>query len=113
MQGLVWRYIADQITTFSVLENGKNRRWLDLESVVVVTRRLPSLTLDIALQFQMYVYVLEQRNSLGKLEKMYSNFKNQYHRHSELIVIYNIGLKTLLKQGISDPIFYGDLVYKF
>ena len=29
------------------------------------------------------------------------------------IVKYNIGLKTLLQQGISEPIFYGDLVYKF
>ena len=27
--------------------------------------------------------------------------------------MYNIGLKTLLQQGISEPIFYGDLVYKF
>ena len=36
-----------------------------------------------------------------------------YHRHSALIVKYNIGLKTLLQQGISEPIFYGDLVYKF
>ena len=35
------------------------------------------------------------------------------HRHSELIVKYNIGLKTLLQQGISEPVFYGDLVYKF
>ena len=26
---------------------------------------------------------------------------------------HNIGLKTLLQQGISEPIFYGDLVYKF
>ena len=26
---------------------------------------------------------------------------------------YNIGLKTILQQGISEPIFYGDLVYKF
>ena len=34
-------------------------------------------------------------------------------RHSELIVKYNIGLRTLLQQGISKPIFYGDLVYKF
>ena len=25
----------------------------------------------------------------------------------------NIGLKNLLQQGISEPIFYGDLVYKF
>ena len=36
-----------------------------------------------------------------------------YHKHSELIVKYNIGLKTLLQQGISKPIFYGDLVNKF
>ena len=33
--------------------------------------------------------------------------------NSELIVKYNIGLKTLLQQGISEPIFYDDLVYKF
>ena len=36
-----------------------------------------------------------------------------YHRHSELIVKYNIGLRTLRQQGIPEPIFYGDLVYKF
>ena len=32
---------------------------------------------------------------------------------SELIVKYNIGLKTLQQQGISERIVYGDLVYKF
>ena len=32
---------------------------------------------------------------------------------SPLIVKYNIGLKPLLQQGISEPIFYGDLVFKF
>ena len=36
-----------------------------------------------------------------------------YHKHSELIVKYNIWLKTHLQQGISEPICYGDLVYKF
>ena len=40
-------------------------------------------------------------------------FSKFYHRDSELIVKYNIRLKTLLQQGISEPIFYGDLVYKF
>ena len=46
-----------------------------------------------------------------KIRKALSKF---YHRHSDLIVKYNIGLKkTLLQQGISEPIFYGDLVYKF
>ena len=46
----------------------------------------------------------------NKIRKAFSKF---YHRHSGLIVKYNIGLKTLLQQGISEPIFYGDLVYKF
>ena len=45
-----------------------------------------------------------------KIRKAFSEF---YHRHSELIVKYNIGLKTLLQQGISEPVFYGDLGYKF
>ena len=26
---------------------------------------------------------------------------------------YNVGLKTLLLQGLSEPEYYGDLVYKF
>ena len=43
--------------------------------------------------------------------------KPKYHliemEGGSLIVKYNIGLKTLLRQGISEPIFYGDLVYKF
>ena len=26
---------------------------------------------------------------------------------------YNVGLKTLLLKGLSEPDFYGDLVYKF
>ena len=41
----------------------------------------------------------------------------RYHKirkaFSKFYVKYNIGLKTLLQQGISEPIFYGDLVYKF
>ena len=45
-----------------------------------------------------------------KISKAFSKFN---HRHSELIVKNNVGLKTLLQQGISEPIFYGDLVYKF
>ena len=54
--------------------------------------------------------LLKQDYRYHKIRKAFSKF---YHRQSELIVIYNIGLKTLLQQGISEPIFYGDLVYKF
>ena len=36
-----------------------------------------------------------------------------YHRHSEMIVKYGIGLQTLLQKGISEPGFYVDLAYNF
>ena len=54
--------------------------------------------------------LLKQGYRYHKIRKALSKF---YHRHSELIVKYNIGLKTLLQQSISEPIFYGNLVYKF
>ena len=54
--------------------------------------------------------LLKQGYKYHKILKAFSKF---YHRLSELIVKYNIGLKTLLQQGLSEPIFYGDLVYKF
>ena len=54
--------------------------------------------------------LLKQGYRYHKIRKAFSTF---YHRHSELIVKYNIWLKTLLQQGIWEPIFYGDLVYKF
>ena len=51
--------------------------------------------------------LLKQGYRYHKIRKAFSKF---YHRHLELIVKYNIGLKTLLQQGISEPIFYGVLV---
>ena len=40
------------------------------------------------------------------------NFENPF-RHFELISKFNVGLKTHLRDGQSEPEFYGDLVYKF
>ena len=54
--------------------------------------------------------LLKQGYRYHKIRKAFAKF---YHRHSELIVKYNNGLKIILQQGISKPIFYGDLVYKF
>ena len=54
--------------------------------------------------------LLKQDYRYPKIRKAFAKF---YHRHSELIVKYIIGLKTLLQQGISEPTFYCDLVYKF
>ena len=45
-----------------------------------------------------------------RYHKIRKAFSKIYHRHADIIVKYNIGLKTLLQQGISEPIFYGDLV---
>ena len=43
--------------------------------------------------------------------KFFSKF---YHRHSELVVEYNIDFKlTTLQQGKSEAALYGGLVYKF
>ena len=46
--------------------------------------------------------LLKQGYRCHKIRKAFSKFN---HRYSELIVKYNIGLKTLLQQGISEPIF--------
>ena len=45
-----------------------------------------------------------------KLRKAFSMF---YCRHYEWISKFNVGLKSLLHQGLSEPEFYGDFVYKF
>ena len=51
--------------------------------------------------------LLRQGYRYFKLRKAFSKF---YRRHSALLEKYSVCLKTLLKQGISEPEFYGDLV---
>ena len=41
--------------------------------------------------------------------KSFSKFYGQYY---DLISNFQIGLRSLLRQGLSEPEFYGDLVYK-
>ena len=54
--------------------------------------------------------LLRQGSRYHKLRKAFSKF---YRRHFDIVSKYNAGLKTLLLQGLSEPEFYGDLVYKF
>ena len=54
--------------------------------------------------------LLQQGYRYHKLRKTFSKF---YRRHYELVSKFKAGLKTLLHQGLSEPEFYGDLVYKF
>ena len=39
-------------------------------------------------------------------------FSKFYRRHSGLVEKYNVSLRKLLQQGISEPEFYGDFVYR-
>ena len=54
--------------------------------------------------------LLKQGYRYHKLRKAFSKF---YRRHYESISKFNVGLKSLLHQGLSEPEYYGDLVYKF
>ena len=54
--------------------------------------------------------LLRQGYRYHKIRKAFSKF---YRRHFDIVSKYNVGLKTLLLEGLSEPEFYGDLVYKF
>ena len=47
------------------------------------------------------------------LISMRQTFSQFYCRQYELVSKFSYGLKALLHQGLSEPEFYGDLVYKF
>ena len=49
--------------------------------------------------------LLKQSYRYHKLRKAFSKF---YRRNYELISKFNVGLKSLLHQGLSEPEFYGD-----
>ena len=54
--------------------------------------------------------LLRQGYRYHKIHKAFSKFNR---RHFDIVSKYNVGLKTLLLQCLSEPEFYGDLVYKF
>ena len=53
--------------------------------------------------------LLKQGYRYHKLRRTFSKF---YRRYYDLISKFQVGLKSLLRQGLSEPDFYGDLVYK-
>ena len=54
--------------------------------------------------------LLRQGYYYHKLHKAFSKF---YRRHFDIVSKYNVGLKTIHLQGLSEPEVYCDLVYKF
>ena len=53
--------------------------------------------------------LLKQGYWYHKLRKTFSKF---YRRYYDLISKFQVELKSLLRQGLTEPKFYGDLVYK-
>ena len=53
--------------------------------------------------------LLQQGYRYSKLRKSFTKF---YYRNSDLISKYSSNLKALLRQGISHPAYYGDVIYK-
>ena len=53
--------------------------------------------------------LIKQGYRYHKLRKTFSKF---YRRYYDLISKFQIGIKSLLHQGLSEPEFYGDLMYK-
>ena len=51
--------------------------------------------------------LLRQGYICHKIRKAFSKF---YRRHFYIVSKYNVGLKRLLLEGLSEPEFYGDLV---
>ena len=54
--------------------------------------------------------LLNQGYRYHKLRKAFSKF---YRHLSDLVSKFNVGLKSLLQQGLSEPECYSDLVHKF
>ena len=61
-------------------------------------------------KFMIIAKLLRQGYRYFKLRKAFSKF---YRRYSALLEKYSVSLKTLLQQGLSEPEFYNDLVYRF
>ena len=53
--------------------------------------------------------LLKQSYLYHKLRKTFSKFDRRYF---VLVSKFLVGFKSLLRQGLSEPEFYGDLVYK-
>ena len=60
------------------------------------------------------------RRAFSKFYRRHFDIVSKYNvglktlrRHFDIVSKYNVGLKTLLLQRLSEPEFYGDLVYKF
>ena len=100
------------IVNFPFLDGDVPRSTSDRVYISQLTRfaRVSSHVVDFnARNKSLTAKLLQQGYQYHELRKTFSKF---YRRHYDLVSKYSVGLKTLLHQGLSEPEFYGDLVYK-
>ena len=72
--------------------------------------RASSIVADFNTRNKLLIHkLLKQGYRYHKLHKTFSKFNRRYY---DLISKFQVGFKSLLRQGLSEPDFYGDLVYK-
>ena len=95
---------------FSIIEPKQNEKKYRISQLIRFARVCNHVTDFNARNKCLTTKLLQQGYRYHKLRKTFSKF---YRRHYELISKYNVGSKTLLSEGLSEPEFYGDLVHKF
>ena len=72
--------------------------------------------LDCPVRLMTLIFVikfLQQNFSNKAIVNFVGRFSKYYRRHFYYVSKCNVGLKTFLLRGLSEPEFYGDVVYKF
>ena len=103
-----WDDFDFDISNFSFLDDGVPRRascGLCVSRLIRFARASSDLGGFNCRNEALTAKLLEQGYRYFKLRGAFSKF---YRRHSALVEKYSVGLGTLVRQGVSEPDFYGD-----
>ena len=101
-----------EIVNFPFLDGGfpRSTSYAVYISQLIRFARASSLVADFNTRCKLFTQkLLKQGYRYHKLHKTFFKF---YRRYYDLLSKFQVGLKSLMRQGISEPEFYGDLLYK-
>ena len=93
---------TDTISRLSIEYSGFKGTYFFYRVIMLFLLSCYVMTGNLSDNSQTFNYVFERISQTGYNRRQY-----------ELISKFNVGLKTLLREGLSEPEFYDDLVYKF